>query len=529
MPCALRKRNYTEHAHQERGCIKASRQIRPSYFGFGHPLIYDITMVCNCSKTFCVLLIITVTSLTIVAALEEPKRSARWDDYIDSFKRAAADRDSKRASRIAREVTAPENTPCGWKYDEALCRGVDFNAADTLRRRDGGLLATPQSQGYCGSCWAFATVNALTDQLSISSSRKQPLLSSRYLTTCTKDDNLVGSGNGCCGARVLEAGIEFIKDNGIVTDSCSMYGNLSYFAQWIKAFIELPTCPSVCDDGSLVSPSTYSLSDYVVLESDEEIMEALDNNSVVIAGMVISDEFICAYQCGIYCESNISRASREKQSQQFRHAVLIVDYGTQSGIDFWVIKNSWGDGIHENGYFRIRRGELDIGRNGDAIKLLIGRAGMPVNTPTSPRSVPIRTCYANTVSDPEDYVSIMSAVDFILEEVVNEGIASPCADGTTVSQLTLDSITSSSLQLVAGIDLDISLIASTPCREGDKAVKARINSNVFIYLNGSLVLRNGTEYETFFVSVGGSKTLSSNSMLAAILSILLVIATCMYT
>ena len=83
--------------------------------------------------------------------------------------------------------------------------------------------------------------------------------------------------------------------------------------------------------------------------------------------------------------------------------------------------------VEENGYFRIQRGQLRIGENGQAIQLMPGSS-------TQQDSSNISTCTETPRSNPESDEMIMSAIAVVEQQLLAMNML-PCNNGATATDL----------------------------------------------------------------------------------------------
>merc|ERR1712126_29945 len=97
------------------------------------------------------------------------------------------------------------------------------------------------------------------------------------------------------------------------------------------------------------SNSALVLKDYVyVTEEDEAALKEAVATAGPVAVAINANFAFQAYESGVFTSDSCSPS-------WLNHGVLAVGYGTEDGMDYWLVKNSWGETFGESGYIKMRR------------------------------------------------------------------------------------------------------------------------------------------------------------------------------
>ena len=221
-------------------------------------------------------------------------------------------------------------------------------------------ISSARSQGQCGSCWAFASMNSLSDRYCIANYNSgkpvQRSFSPQDALECCAD--CASTPNAPCNGGFIAQAFNFAYASGVSTGE--EYGNSAqckpYFLSASSATYNEPTCKSACANSAKyatpLAKDRVKIRGYRTGSGEAAMIAALNNGgSIAVTFTVYKDLY--SYQSGVY--KHVAGADLGL------HAVRIVGYGTQGSTNFWIAANTWGSGWGEKGFFRIARGTNECG------------------------------------------------------------------------------------------------------------------------------------------------------------------------
>jgi cathepsin L len=204
----------------------------------------------------------------------------------------------------------------------------NLKAPESVDWRDKNIVNPVKDQAQCGSCWAFSVIQAQESQWALKKNQL-PSLSEQNLVDC------VTSCYGCNG------GDEYISYDYVIKYQDGLWmTEEDYPYTGRDGSCKFDKTKGCCPVKSYIRPTTTG--------NEDELAAGCAEKGVVSIAIDASNWDFQMYSSGIYNPSSCS-------SSRLDHAVGLVGYGTEGGVDYWIVRNSWGPSWGEQGYIRMIR------------------------------------------------------------------------------------------------------------------------------------------------------------------------------
>ncbi|KAL9655121.1 hypothetical protein ABK040_008900 [Willaertia magna] len=237
--------------------------------------------------------------------------------------------------KVMKQTLFNNNTvPTNWDWRNV--NGVNY--CSTTRNQH-----LPQ---YCGSCWAFAATSSIADRINILRKGQWPsaFLSVQHVLAC--------SNAGKCSGGDHYALYVYMNKFGVPDETCNNYRAID---QTCTAMNACYTCSTFGASNcyAITNYKRYKVGEYGILKGVDQIKAEIYNRGPVSCGIQVTQEFE-NYQGGIF--------NQQMSNANINHIISVVGFGldSQSGKNYWILRNSWGMQWGEQGFARVTFGSLGI-------------------------------------------------------------------------------------------------------------------------------------------------------------------------
>ena len=221
----------------------------------------------------------------------------------------------------------PFSPPLGKAKCESFVPTNTIVVPDSLDWRETNKVTDVKDQGQCGSCWSFSATGAMEGAWAISTDDLVSL-SEQQLVDCSTGFKY---GNHGCNGGLMDGAFQYAIDNGMCTEDSYMYKAADGTCKTdCHADVHISGCKDVPANDQVALKEAVSIGPVsVAIEADTRIFQ------MYTSGVLTGTE----------CGTNLD------------HGVLITGYGTENGVEYWNVKNSWGASWGESGYIKIGRSD----------------------------------------------------------------------------------------------------------------------------------------------------------------------------
>lgn len=196
--------------------------------------------------------------------------------------------------------------------------------------RDHGINMAIKNQGLCGACYAFVGLEGLESTILIKTG-KLFKFSPQEIVDCASSHGNIG-----CNGGIVHGVYSYINKKGGI----SLQNDYKFTENVTECNEDIPR----------VKFQVKGLAEFRY-EDEELLKKALFNVGPLICVVDTLNDSFYRYSSGIYYEENCNQKDRNPS-----HVAIIIGYGkSKNGMEYWTVKNSYGERWGENGYVRIAR------------------------------------------------------------------------------------------------------------------------------------------------------------------------------